>query len=148
MCVIKRHRSLWKKKKKEEAPSAEMGETQWVRGLCTLCLFWSEVRNCVNVCVRVHSWSPVLPCGLLSLCVLSSSKALCPHSSSLSSLPLSSPSSLVSSPSQDTLWAGLCSERQAEAEGRLGATLHTAMPLLLATPRTLDMSERKLLSCR
>lgn len=90
----------------------------------------------------------VLPRGLFSLCVLSSSKALCPHSSSLSTLAASSTSSLLSSPSQDTLWAGLCSERRGDAEGRLGATLHTAMPLLLATPRTLDISVRKLLNCK
>lgn len=33
-------------------------------------------------------------------------------------------------------------------EGRLGATLHTAIPLLLATPRILDTSDRKLLNCK
>lgn len=90
----------------------------------------------------------VLPCGLFPLCVLSNSKARWPHSSSLSSLTVSGPSSLLSSPSQDTLWAGLSSERRADAEGRFGATLHTAIPLLLATPRALDISERKLLNCR
>lgn len=127
-----------------------IGVTQCVHGLCTLCLF-DQVRSCVRTCVCVcvcRQTVAVLPCGLLSLCVLSSSKALCPHSSSLSSLALSSSFSLISSPSQDTLWAGLCSERQADAEGRLGATLHTATPRLLAIPRTLDMSERKLLICR
>lgn len=128
------------------AEDGVIGVTQCVHGLCTLCLF-DQVRSwlCTRVCRQAVA---VLPCGLLSLCVLSSSKALCPHSSSLSSLALSSSFSLISSPSQDTLWAGLCSERQADAEGRLGATLHTATPRLLAIPRTLDMSERKLLICR
>lgn len=90
----------------------------------------------------------VLPCGLSSLWVLASSKALCPHSSSLSFLSLSSSFSLLSFPSQDTLWGGLCSEWCVDEEGRLGATLHTAIPLLLATPRTPDFSGRKLLICR
>lgn len=98
-------------------------------------------------CVPVRALA-ALPCGLLSLCILSSSKALCPHSSSRSSLPLSRPSSRLSVPSQDTLWAGLCSGRQDDVEGRLGATLHTAIPLLLATPRILDTSDRKLLNCK
>lgn len=114
-----------------------LGITQWVHDLVYSVPFWSDACMCKCVCA--------LPCGL---CVLSNSNALCPHSSSLSSLILSSPSSLVSSPSHDTLWDGLCSERQANVEGRLGATLHTAIPLLLATPRTLDTSERKLLNCR
>lgn len=60
------------------------------------------IKTCVPVSVCVGA---LLPRGQ-RLCVLSSSNALAPHSSSRSSMP-----SLLSSPSQDTLWTGLCSER-------------------------------------
>lgn len=107
---------------------------------CCTRSFWPNVPARVCTCFRA-----LLP---PRLCVLSNSKALAPHSSSRSPLTRSTVSSLLPSPSQDTLWTGLCSERWADAEGGLGATLHTAIPLRLAAPLMLDMSDRKLLNCR